>query len=352
MSEIKRLLNNKPYECVIFIALILRLAASIFSQGYGMHDDHFLVIEAAQSWVDGFDYNSWLPWNQIDPRPEGHSFFYVGFHYALFSLFKLLGIESPDFKMFIIRIIHALFSLLTVSISYRITELISDRRTAFKVGMLMAAFWFMPFLSVRNLVEIFAIPFLLAGTYLILLSDKNINIKFTGKPGNFIFIAGLIMGIAFSVRYQTILFIGGTGLVLLVMKKWTETIIFGSGALISMVFFQSIADIFIWGYPFAEFLEYVRYNLENRNNYLTGPWHMYLGVLIGVFLLPLGFFILFGYFRTWKNHLLIFLPSFIFLAFHSYFPNKQERFIFTIIPFIVISGMIGWQLWYGNFLDI
>ena len=24
-----------------------------------MHDDHFLVIEAAQSWVDGYDYKGW-----------------------------------------------------------------------------------------------------------------------------------------------------------------------------------------------------------------------------------------------------------------------------------------------------
>ncbi|MBK7094005.1 MAG: hypothetical protein IPH57_02665 [Saprospiraceae bacterium] len=209
----------------------------------------------------------------------------------------------------------------------------------------MAAFWFMPFLSVRNLVEIFAIPFLLTGTYLLLLKDKAISNKLTGKGFNIVFVAGIVMGIAFSVRFQTILFIGGTGLVLLIQRKWIDTILFGTGALISIVFFQSIVDIFIWGYPFAEFSEYVRYNIENRNNYLTGPWHMYLGVLAGLFLIPLGLFILFGYFIAWKKHLLIFLPSFIFLAFHSYFPNKQERFIFTIIPFIVILGITGWETW-------
>ena len=46
------------------IALAVRLLAAFFSQGYFAHDDHFLVIEAAQSWADGHDYNNWLPWNQ------------------------------------------------------------------------------------------------------------------------------------------------------------------------------------------------------------------------------------------------------------------------------------------------
>lgn len=345
MKEIWKKIESQPYLSVMMIALFLRMIAVIFSQGYGMHDDHFLVIEAAQSWVDGYDYNSWLPWNQIDPRPEGHSFFYVGFHYILLSLFKIFGINSPLIKMQIIRLLHALFSLLTVSLSYKITELLSDRKTAFKVGLLMAAFWFMPFLSVRNLVEIFAIPFLMIGVYLIILADKAANRNFKAKGFKLILLAGLITGIAFSIRFQTILFIGGVGLVLLIQKKWIDAILFGTGALISIILFQSIVDIFVWGYPFAEFTEYVRYNIENRYSYLTGDWYMYILTLLGFFLFPLGIFLLFGYFRSWKKHLFIFLPSFIFLAFHSYFPNKQERFIFTIIPFVVILGMIGWENW-------
>jgi hypothetical protein len=346
MKEIWKKIDSQPYMFVMIIALILRLIAAIFSKGYGMHDDHFLVIEAAKSWADGYDYNSWLPWNQIDPKPEGHSFFYVGIHYLIFSMFKFLGINSPVFEMFLIRMIHALFSLITVSLTYKITEMLSCRKIAFQAGILMAALWFMPFFSVRNLVEIISIPFLLTGIYLIVKSDIEFkNGKQSQKKYNVFLIAGLIMGIAFSVRYQTVLFIGGTGLVLLIQRKWKEMLMFGTGSLISILFFQSVVDYFIWGYPFAEFTEYVKYNLNNRYSYLTGDWYMYLGVLFGLFLFPLGLFLLFGYFRTWKKHLLIFLPSFIFLAFHSYFPNKQERFIFTIIPFIVILGMIGWDNW-------
>ncbi|MBL7899477.1 MAG: hypothetical protein JNJ99_13140, partial [Crocinitomicaceae bacterium] len=61
------------YKTILIAALVIRIIAAIFSQGYGMHDDHFLVIEASSSWVDGYDYNHWLPWSpESKGVPEGH----------------------------------------------------------------------------------------------------------------------------------------------------------------------------------------------------------------------------------------------------------------------------------------
>ena len=50
-------------KTILFFGLVVRLIAAVFSQGYGMHDDHFLIIEASTSWVYGYDYNGWLPWS-------------------------------------------------------------------------------------------------------------------------------------------------------------------------------------------------------------------------------------------------------------------------------------------------
>ena len=41
--------------------------------------------------------------------------------------------------------------------------------------------------------------------------------------------------------------------------------------------------------------------------------------------------------------MLIFLPVLLFIIFHSYYPNKQERFILPVIPFIIIAGTAGWS---------
>ena len=81
------------------------------------HDDHFLVIEVAQSWTDGSDYNNWLP-GSGNTQPSGHSFFYCGLHYLFFSVLQFLGVVNPEVKMFLVRLVHALLSLLPKEAHY------------------------------------------------------------------------------------------------------------------------------------------------------------------------------------------------------------------------------------------
>ena len=336
MNLLKKYWQEKPLTCIIFLALILRLIAVIFSKGYGMHDDHFLVIEPSQSWVDGKDYNNWLPWSTPNAQPSGHSFFYVGIHYLIFLFFKVIGFTDAQGKMYFIRLLHALLSLVTIYASYKITEKLSNKKTANQVGLMLAGLWFMPFLSVRNLVEVVCIPFMMYALWIIVDDQrKNTLVK--------IFLAGIIIGLGISVRFQTIIFAGGIGLALIFLNRWRDFIYYSAGVLISVMLIQGGIDKFMWGRPFAEMHEYIRYNLANEYSYYVGSWYNYILLILGILIPPVSFFLFFGFFRTWKKHLIIFLPVFLFLAFHSYFPNKQERFILPIVPFIVMLGMIGWN---------
>lgn len=335
-NKIIALWNDNPIKLILWLAIIIRIVAAVFSKGFGMHDDHFLIIEPAQSWVDGYD-NSWLPGTTKDDIPTGHSFFYVGIHYFILLFLKSIGLVNPQTKMFVIRILHGAFSLLVVWFGYKITLKLSDKNTARNTALLLAVFWFMPFLSVRNLVEVVCIPILMYGLWIMVDHWENKN------AFKFFLWAGFIVGLAFSVRFQTILFASGIGLALLLKLRWKEAIFYGLGFLVSVLIIQGGTDYFIWGSPFTELSEYVRYNVENANNYIAGSWYKYILLILGILIPPVSFFIFYGFLRSWKKHLLIFLPSFIFLVFHSFFPNKQERFILPIIPFIIILGMIGWQ---------
>ena len=337
IQAVKQFWNEKPLHSVIIIALFVRLLAAVFAQGFSMHDDHYLVIEASQSWADGTDFNNWLPQNQVNPKPEGHSFFYVGIHFLLFSFFKMLGIADPVFKMVLVRLLHALFSLLVVYYGFKITEKISNTRMAAQVGLLLAVLWFMPFLSVRNLVEVVCIPFLMMGFWILLNAPEK------KRPLLHYLCAGLVMGLSFSVRFQTLLYVGGAGLVLLFQKKWKEMFVFGLGSLISIFAIQGVVDIIIWRRPFAELTEYILYNIKHRSEYGTNNPLMYFEVIMGMLIPPIGVMLFFGFFREWKKQLMVFLPTFIFFAFHTVFVNKQERFGFTMIPFILILGVIGWN---------
>lgn len=344
-EKIKQYWNEKPLFSIIIIALVLRILAAFFSQGYGMHDDHFLVIEASQSWADGTDYNNWLPKSQkalypgVEPIPSGHSLFYVGVHYLIFTCFKCIGIVDPKIKMLLIRLIHALFSLIVVVLGYKVTLKLTNEKYARQAGLLLATFWVWPFLSVHNLVEVACIPFLFLGCWYLLIAESKRHYLW------YFLLAGLMTGIAFSIRFQSAFFVMGMGLYLLISKQFKAFVFFTTGVIVSIIAIQGIVDMIIWQRPFAELTEYVRYNIEHKYDYGSNQLEMYFLLLLGLIVPPIGFFFFFGFLRTWRKYAILFIPVMLFLAFHLYFPNKQERFILPIFPFYIMLGVIGWNEW-------
>lgn len=350
MDDLKRLWQSKPLYLVLIIAALVRLIAVIFSEGYAMHDDHFLIIESSQSWVDGYDYNNWLPTSEGNEGPTGHSFFYIGLHYFLFYFLELIGITSADIKMLVVRFIHAAYSLLIPYFTYKITARFGTKQTAGIVALLTAILWPLPMFSVRNLVEMVCIPPVMAGIYLIIKKEV-----ITYKT---VILAGLIMGLAVGVRIQSVLFIGGVGLTLWISKEFWKGIAFGLFALVA-IFFTQISDLFIWGIPFAEFGEYIQYNMNSDNiqSYFVEPWYKFILVVLGITVPPLSLYFLVGMFYhpfkklngklTWdsgfKRELYVYIPMLVFFIFHCFYPNKQERFILPFLPLFLISGILGWN---------
>lgn len=325
--------KSNPLNVILIVALIVRLVSVIFAKGYGMHDDHFLIVETSRSWADGMDFQGWLPSTQgVSAIPQGHSFTYPLIMFCFFKILSFFGISDLNSQMYFIRFIHALFSLLTIFFAYKIT-LKASKKTflANIVGWFIALLWCMPWLSVRNLVEITCIPFILWSTYLYI-KDETMPIK------NVIF-SGILMGVAFAFRFQLIFFIGGFGLAMLFYKQWKNAVVWTIFLLLAFSISQ-ISDVFLWHRPFAEMEEYIRYNFTHSQEYITGGFFEYFGVILGVLLPPISVLLLFGFFYGYKK-LFLFLPAFCFLFFHSIFPNKQERFIFPIIPSIIILGVIG-----------
>ncbi|MDX9750922.1 MAG: glycosyltransferase family 39 protein [Flavobacteriales bacterium] len=330
--------RRHPLTALTLIAMLPRLVAALFSQGYFAHDDHFLVIEAAGSWAAGHDYNHWLPWNQGgDPRPSGHSFVYVGLHYLLFMVLKAVGITDPKSVMTVVRLLHAVWSLVVVRAGYRIALRLSDPAIAWRTGLLLALLYFMPFLAVRNLVETACTPFLMLGAWRLVRRAE-------GPALHDLLVAGVWIGLAVNVRFQVLFFAAGPGLALLLHRRWKGAAAYGAGVLLPLAVLQGAIDMVLWGRPFAELTEYVTYNLVHTTTYFDQPWYNYLLLLAGIFLPFLGLAVMFGFFRRWKP-LLLWLPVLLFLAFHSYFPNKQERFILPIVPLFLVLGFVSWEQW-------
>jgi hypothetical protein len=250
-------------------------------------------------------------------------------------MLQFFGLDDPQGKMYIVRLLHAAWSMSIVYLGYKIALRLGGITAAKMCGVLLAILFFIPFISVHNLVEFVCIPPLLYATWLLIKKED----AETARP--FLFV-GLLLSVAFSIRFQTALFIGGIGLTLIIQKKWRQTFLVGGGIVVGLVLIQATTDMIVWKQPFVEFREYVSYNLTHSNDYGHQQWYTYLLLISGIMIPPFSLFIIFGFLRSWKKHLLLFLPSFIFFVFHSSFPNKQERFILPVVPFIIILGCIGW----------
>ena len=333
ISNIKKAWEEHPYSFILLLAFIVRLTAAIFSKGFGMLDDHFVIIETAQDWVNGS--NQWFREGQIVYR----NLIYPGLHYIWFYFSdNILGLSDPQFKMLIARIAHALFSLLIISYSYKITLRLSNRNNARQVALILALFWPLPFLSVRNLVEVVCVPPVLAGFYYLLKNDNNQDRFKTNM-----IIAGILFGLSMTIRFQMSLFAGGVGLIWIFQKEWKRIVWFSLGFLFTISITIGLLDYLAWGRPFHTLINYVLYNISHQYAFVTQPWYNYILLIGGIFIPPVSLFFIVGYLRTWKKYSILFWPTFIFIFVHSYFANKQERFIIPAIPFIVILGIIGWN---------
>jgi hypothetical protein len=328
MQTVKKLWAEKPLLIIMIAAIAARLIAVLFAKGYAMSDDHFEVLELARNWLNG---------QKIDPAtPMTHSIIYPGLHYLLFLAFKKGGLYLPDMIMYVVRLLHAALSLLTVWFGYRIVLLRADKKTAAEAGLLLAILWVFPFMSVRNLVEMVCIPFAVMGFYAALRAEDS------GKAGSALF-AGLLFGISFVIRSQTMLFAGGVSAVFLLRKQLRSAILFGVGFAVCAFAIQGSADWLVYGKPWATFMYNSAYNATHAYSYITLPWYTYIFTIMGALIPPTSLLLMFGFLRSWKRMAMLFWPTLLFLAFHSMFPNKQERFILPALPALVMLGVMGWR---------
>lgn len=334
-AAIRTVWEERPLVLLLLLGGFFRLLAVFFSNGYAMHDDHFHVVEVAQGWADGRDLFDWLDLT-YGGSTSFRSLVYPGLVFLLFEGLELLGLNDPMGKMLVLRFLHALWSLLTIVFVYRIAQAMGHPRVAREAALLTAVLWLMPYISVRTLSEVVCIPLLMGGAWLLLKDQRTRNAWLPPL------LAGLCFGLAFSIRYQSILFGAGMGLGLLLNRRIRPALWLLLGTLLPIGLIHGLLEGWITGDPFGKVIYYIQYNATHSGEYIVLPWYNYLLLLIGI-LGPMGPLYFFGVFWKFRTYLPLFLGFFLFLAFHSYIPNKQERFLFTVLPAYFLLGSLGWN---------
>ena len=339
-------LDNLNLKKILFLGLFFRILATIFSKGYAFTDDHFEVVELAQSILEK-GVSGTFP---SIPKGEAYIFnlIYIEIHTLIFGLCETFGLYNPEGKMMVARLVHALFSMFTIYVGYRLTERLSNRLNDAKiVGLLLAIFWVFPFLSVRDLREFVCIPPMMLGCYYACANPLQTKQ---------ILWAAWWFTVAFVFRYQVIFVPFVIGLWWLFNKQnWQKALIFGIAFGVFFMLTQGLFDYLTWGNPLASLKTYASYNADSANIalYPNGPWHRYIGTVAGLFLGFPFLLLLAGYFASVvggdTNHggksdrKMLFWASMLFFAFHSYYANKQERFILPFLPLFIVLGIIGFR---------
>jgi hypothetical protein len=323
--------EERPLGIILVAAVVARALSVALSAGFAFYDDHFSVIEIAQRWVDG--HRDWLG----DPTSL-RSLVYPGLHWALFSALERIGVTEPEAKMLVSRVLHAAWSLLTVVYGYRVALALGDVKRARLAGLLLAIFWLAPSMAVRNLVEVACQPPLVAAVYYLVRGRCAVAMRDAA-------IAGGLLALAFVFRFQNAVVLAAIGAWLLATGRVRAAFVLGASCALAAAVIQGGSDWAGYGRPFSSLLAYVRYNSEPANvlTYPQGAWFHYLGILAGFLLPPAGLLLLAGFVAGWRRYGVLFWPTVAFVALHSVYPNKQERFILPVLPYLLVGGALGWE---------
>ncbi|MDD4052103.1 MAG: glycosyltransferase family 39 protein, partial [candidate division Zixibacteria bacterium] len=336
----KQYIKTHPLRFVLIAALLVRLTAGIFSQGFIYSDDHYDTVAVSYDWVCNglWGDDGHLRWKTESTANVGRFPLYALSLYAPMKACEAVGINGLDKMMYVIRLIHALLSLLPVWAIYRITQQVTRRQSWAVYGGLAAGLHFaLPFLGVRNLIEMVGGEFWIVAIYFLyrFLNDKQFK---------WLSWAAVFSGLAWMIRFQMAFAVAPIPFVLWYQTRRIKPAIWFSAGVAAMILLSGIIDLYYSGAFAASTINNLRINTGLTARYNTIPF-LYPLVLLAFFIPPFSLIPAVLAFRPgfWKRHLLLAVSTAFFIAAHMLHSNQQERFMIPVVPACLLIGVLA--LW-------
>ena len=252
--------------------------------------------------------------------------------------------------IYISRIILGAFSLLIITLAYRITKIIADKTTALEIATFGALLWGVPYVTVHPFASVISLPFLLYGTLLII---KQLNLLDSNEIEKFhrtsFIIAGFCLGLGFAVYYQSLIYYIGILITLFILKNWKGALMTLIGYIVAVGITQTVVDLVVYHRPFVAMTRFFS-EYGSCFNYIFG---LELNIkLVGLFLLlalvpPMSLMLIFGFFRVFRKYILLVLPTLLALLYAIIALNDFDALLLTV-PTYVIAGYVGWKEFHKN----
>ena len=242
--------------------------------------------------------------------------------------------------MYFDRMMHALLSLLPIFFGYRYLREETDENTALVGGLILSAHFLMPYLAVRNLIEMVGADFLVPALYFAHRSIKRSSDRDA-------LLAALFSAIAFMLRFQIAAALIAVPVAILISRRdWQRAGIY-CVSLAGAIGILGLLDIYTHGRFLGSLYAHILSNLPESAP-LAGPWYRHLLLILGIMIPPFSILFFGSVFQreTIRKHLVMLLPALLFVIVHSIIPNKQERFMIPVFPVLIILGCAGMSCFY------
>ena len=324
--------ENSTLGLTLATSLAFTVAAAVCSDSVFQIDEYFQIVELA-SFKLGRTPTEALPWEyaaRIRPWLQPGAFV------LLARGLDELGVKHPFVQLRLFHVVSGLLSWAAMAaLVLAVRRWFPSARWRRVAALSLALPCFVPYLAARVSSESGSSTFLaLALAALIAPGAGSIG---DGRLNPLRHLAaGLGLGLAFSLRYQTGIAVFGLLSWVFVYEpdRWRKLGLMSVGLAVPL---GAGLAIDAWGYGVLEVVpwNYLRENLiaGHASRFGTMPFFAYLGLLAALFP-PFGLALLGGlllFWWKWPRHLLtwITLP---FFAAHSLIGHKEIRFLFPILP--------------------
>jgi len=325
-----------------FLGFTLRSLSSYFSYGAQSLDDYTHGIIPAIEWIQGKHI-------QV---PDWRSPLLVWFLGLFLKIGNTLGVES-----IFNQIRWILFSLGTFSTLVILTYghyvnkyLLNEKNTSFFIfsSYLLSLHPLLVFSQTRAFGESIAITFLFI-SFCLFYSYKKEQIQNNHIQQHFVFFsAWLILGLACLFRFQ----VGVIAVVTFAYfayksiskRQWS---ILANMLIACFLILLSCALIdFLFDRKFFSTLQaYLAINHDVGSKHTNQPWWNTWFTFLGMFFVPFTLPFFNKLKKLSKSELMMLFLSLVFVLIHSLVPHKEERFLYPILPFIVL---IFSRLWFES----
>lgn len=345
--------ERHPVVAAVGVGGLLRLVAAFSGCGWFAMDDYAHVIDPAWRWL-------------ADPsRPHSSAIrteFFARVFSRLLAAAHALGASDPAGALHIAYAFLGLWSLLAIPAVYVLARSRLDERTARYAAWLTAGYAILPRVSTRALIEVVAIPPFVWSLALLALPCANSRRRCLAIAG----VGGALLAISSLMRMQ-IAVVGPAVFFVLawravspptrttegngrvpeannsfegITSEWITVVgfVLGSAAVIAL---QGAFDIGAGRAPFATYKAYFAFNLSHSSLFGRSPWYTYLLQLLVYAVAPMLLVTARPMWRASMREPLIFVPLVTFVAAHSLVPHKEDRFLFPVLPLVLVLIAAG-----------